>query len=121
MTGEPSPNLDWIGGWHLDPRDRVAVADVNGDGRDEIFIRSPSWAGLLAASGSALTSWTVQQTNIGNWNFNAFDSALPRRRRGGTDLFLHHPWGWTAVTRVSGTSSSAKLALTSAQFRDLIT
>ena len=49
MTGDPAANLDWIGGWHLDPRDRVTVADTDGDGVDEVFIRSAGWAGLLGA------------------------------------------------------------------------
>jgi len=120
MTGEPGQNLDWIGGWHLSPRDQVAVADVNGDGHDEVFIRSPSWAGLLAGSGSGLTSWLVQQANVGNWNLNPFDNALPLRRPGGTDLFLHHPWGWTAAAQVSGAGPSATIALTSAQFREIV-
>jgi hypothetical protein len=59
MTGDPAADEDYIGGWHLDPRDRVTVADVDGDERDEAFIRSARWVGLLVGAGNALTSEIV--------------------------------------------------------------
>ena len=37
----------WVGGWHLGPSDWFTVADLDGDGRDELFVRSPAWAGVL--------------------------------------------------------------------------
>jgi M6 family metalloprotease-like protein len=119
MTGDPAANRDWIGGWHLDPKDRVTVADVNGDGHDEVFIRSDGWAGVLAPSGSGLTSSVVHQGNIGTWMLNAFDGAERLRRRGaGAALLLHHPWGWTATATVGG--SPLAFELPSAQFRTLV-
>ncbi len=38
---------DWVDGWSLGPRDEHFIGDFDGDGYDEIFIRSPEWAGLL--------------------------------------------------------------------------
>lgn len=42
---------DRIDGWNLGPDNFHAVADLDGDGRDEIFIRSPDWAGVLKWDG----------------------------------------------------------------------
>jgi M6 family metalloprotease-like protein len=116
MTGDPAANLDWIGGWHLDPRDRVTVADTDGDGVDEVFIRSAGWAGLLGASGAGLTSRIVTPTAIATWNLNAFDGGGRLRRSGGhAGVLLTHPWGWTGVTAASAT----EFDMVSAQFRTL--
>lgn len=119
MTGDPAANEDWIGGWHLDPRDRVTVADVDGDERDEVFIRSSRWAGLLVGAGNGLTSEIVQERNIGTWMLNRFDGACRLRRRGSAALLLHHPWGWTASVEVTGAARPRSFGLTSTQFREL--
>jgi len=121
MTGDPAANEDWIGGWHLDPRDRVVVADIDGDGHDEVFIRSAKWAGLLVASGAGLTSETVQEGNVGTWMFNRFDGAgRLRRRTGSAALFLYHPWGWTGTGEVTGSTDARSFRLTSSHFRTLV-
>src|SRR5215813_9598538 len=44
MTGDPAQNQNWIGGWRLGPQDRHYIGDFNGDGKADIFIRSPQWA-----------------------------------------------------------------------------
>ncbi len=120
MTGDPGSNQDWIGGWHLDARDRVTVADVDGDGRDEVFIRSAKWAGLLVGAGAGLASDMVQANNIGTWMFNRFDDACAlRRRSGAAALFLHHPWGWTATADFVGAGQPRSFQLTNAHFRVL--
>jgi ribosome modulation factor len=119
MTGDPASNQDWIGDWHLDPRDRVTIADIDADGFDEVFIRSASFAGLLVRAGAGLTSAIVLQGNIGTWKLNAFDDAARlRRRTGGAGVFLHHPWGWTATARATG--SPRVFQLTSGQFRQVV-
>lgn len=38
---------DWIDGWNLGPADQIYVADLDGDGLSEIYIRSATWAGVL--------------------------------------------------------------------------
>ena len=60
---------DRIGGWSLNPRDRHIVADVDGDGIDEIYIRSNEWAGILKWQDSAFTLVTAVQNQIGEWTF----------------------------------------------------
>ena len=40
-TGDLSQNKNWIGGWRLGPLDREPVGDFEGDGKADVFIRSP--------------------------------------------------------------------------------
>jgi M6 family metalloprotease-like protein len=79
MTGDPAQNRDWIGGWHLGPQDRHYVGDFDGDGRDDIFIRSDLWAGLLLSNGRGfenvwMTGDPAQNRNwIGGWRLGPQD------------------------------------------------
>ena len=79
MTGDPAQNRDWIGGWHLGPRDQHYVGDFDGDGRDDIFIRSDHWAGLLLSTGSGfnnvwMTGDPAQNRDwIGGWHLGPGD------------------------------------------------
>jgi ribosome modulation factor len=79
MTGDPEQGLDWIGGWHLGAEDRHYVGDFDGDGVDDIFIRSDRWAGLLLSTGNGFESvWMTgdpeQNLNwIGGWRLGAGD------------------------------------------------
>lgn len=38
---------NWIGSWHLGEKDYEIVGDFDGDGLDEIYIRSPTWLGMI--------------------------------------------------------------------------
>jgi hypothetical protein len=46
-----SIQFDWIDQWNLGPDDRHSVADLDGDGLDEVYIRSAHWAGVLKWQG----------------------------------------------------------------------
>ncbi|MBK1730798.1 hypothetical protein [Thiococcus pfennigii] len=59
---------DWIGGWNLGPGDRELVGDFDGDGRDEIYIRSDDYAGIIAWQTSHFRTVTVQHDWIDQWN-----------------------------------------------------
>lgn len=59
---------DWIGGWNLGPDDYEVVADLDGDGRDEVYVRSPEWAGVLKWQYGRFDTVTVQHDWIDRWN-----------------------------------------------------
>ncbi len=62
---------DWIGQWNLGSADWEQVGDFDGDGLDEIFIRSPNWAGILEVHGTNLVTKTIQSAAIGDWSLEA--------------------------------------------------
>lgn len=59
---------DWIGGWNLGAGDRELVGDLDGDGRDEIYIRSDDYAGVIEWQGAGFHTVTVQHDWIDQWN-----------------------------------------------------
>ncbi|MEM6989974.1 MAG: VCBS repeat-containing protein [Myxococcota bacterium] len=63
----------WVGKWNLGAADREAVGDLDGDGFDEIWIRSAGWAGVLEYKGQTLRSTIVTKRNIGRWVLAADD------------------------------------------------
>lgn len=46
----------WIDGWNLGGTDRNAVDDFDGDGKDEIYIRSNNWARSASGKGESSSS-----------------------------------------------------------------
>ncbi|WP_225892442.1 FG-GAP-like repeat-containing protein [Nostoc sphaeroides] len=68
-----SVQFDWIGGWNLSGGDQHFVGDFNGDGKDDVFIRSAEYAGLLTYNGSGFQANSVQFDWIGGWNLGAAD------------------------------------------------
>jgi hypothetical protein len=58
---------DWIGGWRLGQDNYELAADLDGDGQDEIYIRSPEWAGVLKWERRGFNSVTVQHDWIDDW------------------------------------------------------
>src|SRR5262249_12880784 len=47
---------DWVGGWRVGTDNHILVGDFTGDGKADIFIRSPLWAGLLRSNGTSFTN-----------------------------------------------------------------
>lgn len=47
-----SDQSGWIDNWNVSRNDRIFVGDFDGDGLDEIYIRSLRWAGLLKWRGN---------------------------------------------------------------------
>lgn len=58
----------WIDGWNLGSDNREIVGDFDGDGRDEIFVRSPEWAGIFKYHSNRFRAETVQHDWIDGWN-----------------------------------------------------
>jgi hypothetical protein len=103
-----------IPGWDLETYDRFHVADVNGDGKDDLYVQNNhDWGdfrylGILRSNGSALTGGYHEDV-IGSWSLDR-DQALrvgDTNGDGKDDLFIQDPW-WFGMFRSSGGSLSLK-------------
>lgn len=96
-----SPNGTRFGGWLLNTFDnRIrAGADFDGDRRDELFITSPWGVGVLAWTGSALTSLMLKPngTRFGGWLLNTADNEFRNFQNitdgGRANILVESPWG----------------------------
>lgn len=84
---------DWVGQWNLAADNRELLADLNGDGRDEIYVRSPDWAGVLALQDGTLQSLSVQNDWVGEWNLAADNTEYVGRftRRDRDEILVRSP------------------------------
>ena len=114
LTGDPAKNQNWIGGWHLGPQDRHCVGDFNGDGKDDIYIRSNEWVGLLVSYGNRMDSALVQQGRVNAWELNSADREQVGRFSGVNrdEIFASHPLGWASIFTPSDAAVPGQLNLT---------
>jgi hypothetical protein len=96
---------DWIDGWNLGAQDRVIAGDLDGDGRDEVFIRSPEWAGVLKYQGNVFHLMTAANDRIGDWNLGPNDRELAADIDGDgrTEVVIRSP-EWLGVIAFDGAS-----------------
>ena len=66
---------DWVGDWAIKGTEEIHIADLNGDGKDEIFVQKGSSVGILTYNSSTkyLTSEMVVQdkfveNGVGDWS-----------------------------------------------------
>jgi hypothetical protein len=92
---------DWIGGWNLGADNRELAADLDGDGFDEIYIRSPDWAGVLKWDRTKFDTITVQQDWIDGWNLGEDNRELAADVDGdGKDeIFIRSP-EWVGIIKL---------------------
>ena len=66
-----APTGTWFGGWHYNSVGDhiVAIADFNGDGKDDILITSAWGIGILTWDGTSLSSLMLapNETSFGGW------------------------------------------------------
>lgn len=104
-----SPNGTRFGGWLLNTFDNRmwAGADFDGDGRDELLITSPWGIGVLAWTGSALTSLMLKPngTRFGGWLLNTADNQFRNFQNmttlGRAEILVESPWG-IGIMRLDG-------------------
>jgi FG-GAP-like repeat len=64
---------DQLGAWNIGPDDKYWVSDFDGDGRDDVFVRSPEYAGLFMSRGDRLEQTWIVQDQLGEWNLGPDD------------------------------------------------
>jgi|GEM_PF-5073817 len=91
----------WIGGWNLGGGDRELVADLDGDGRDEIYIRSNDWAGVLKWRYGRFRSLTVQHDWIDDWNLGEdnWEHMADLDGDGQAEIYIRSP-EWAGVMKL---------------------
>jgi hypothetical protein len=103
------PNGTRFGGWLLNTADNAfgPAIDFDGDGRPELFIRSPWGVGILKQSGATMTVLMMAPngTRFGGWLLNTADNSFgsPGKYTGGhlSDVFVTSPWG-IGIFQLSG-------------------
>jgi hypothetical protein len=95
---------DWVGGWNLGPDNYELAADLDGDGLDEVYLRSPEWAGVLKwLPGGGFGTVTVQHDWIGEWNLGGDNReiAADLDGDGAAEVYLRSP-DWAGVLKLVG-------------------
>lgn len=102
-------------GWQMRRNDRHYVADLKGDGKQDLFVyNSQDWfreyLGTMVSSGAALScAW--KHDWVGEWNLGGADSFIPcnfEGTKGRRDLFVHNR-DWFGMIRAVPTLSLQRL------------
>ncbi len=105
------PNGTRFGGWLLNTKDNSfgPAADYDGDGKAEIFVKSPWGVGILQMAGATMTPLMMAPngTRFGGWLLNTGDNDFgPAADFDGdhhAELFISSPWGIGILKLVGGT------------------
>jgi hypothetical protein len=119
-----APNGTRLGGWLLNTADNHlhTLADLDGDGKDEIVISSPWGIGILKLSGNTLISpmMAPNGTRFGGWLLNTLDNrvgpAADFDGDGKAELFISSPWGIGILKLAGNTFNVAMLAPNGTRF-----
>jgi hypothetical protein len=112
-----APNGTHFGTWNLDTSTNQirTVADVDGDGRAEILISSPSGIAILKLSGNTLTPLLIANngTRFGGWLLNTADNdfgpAADYDGDGHTEILVSSPWGIGILKYANGALNAIML------------
>ncbi|MBX3160326.1 MAG: VCBS repeat-containing protein [Deltaproteobacteria bacterium] len=99
-TALVAPNGTRFGGWLLNTRDNRlnAVADYDGDGRDELMVSSPWGMGILRLAGNTFASLMLAPngTRFGGWLLDTADNDLEAGLGQSYGVIVWHP-DWTGA------------------------
>ncbi len=90
---------DRIPNWNMSNNDKFYPADINGDGKEELYVFntkdwSTEWVGTLISSGTGIEAITKQSNWIGSWNLGANDKIIIDDRSSGRDNVFVHNKDW---------------------------
>ncbi|MEG3906830.1 M64 family metallopeptidase [Microcoleus sp. w2-18bC1] len=106
---------DTVPGWQMRKNDSHYLADINGDGKVDLFVYnckdwSREYLGTMISNGSALSSNWVEDW-VGEWNLGAVDQFIPCNYEGVAgkrDLFVHNQ-NWFGMIRANPVLSLQKI------------
>lgn len=118
------PNGTRFGGWLLSTTDNRfgPAADFDGDGRTEIFVKSPWGIGILKLSDSTLTAPMMQPngTRFGGWLLNTADNNFSPSGDydgdGRAEILVSSPWGIGILKQVGTTMAAQFMAPNGTRF-----
>jgi hypothetical protein len=100
----------FAGGWRYESANTIeAIADVNGDGKDDIVVTSRWGIGVLTLKGSSLTSLAGKPngSRFGGWRYSSTSSWIEALGNfdgtGGTDLLVRTASGIAVLRQIGDT------------------
>jgi hypothetical protein len=120
------PNGTRFDGWLLNTADNIfgPVGDFDGDGQDEILVRSPWGIALLKLAGDSFEAMVIARngTRFGGWLLNTADNSFGPvgdfDGDGAAEILVTSPWGIGMLDLTGGTLDAPMMARNGTRFGD---